>query len=74
MFGPIGLPETAIILVITAAALVIVVWPAARILQRAGFSRWLAIFPVVPLANICLLWFVALSPRHGSHRRGVQNV
>lgn len=60
MFG-LGLPEY-IIVVILALSLVAVVWPAARICRRAGFSPWLGVLIVVPLANILLLWFVAFSP------------
>lgn len=60
MFG-LGLPEYFIV-VILAVSLVAVVWPAARICQRAGFSPWLGVLIVVPLANILLLWFVAFSP------------
>jgi hypothetical protein len=40
----------------------VVIWPAARICRRAGYSPWLAIAAVVPLANLLLLWFIALSP------------
>jgi hypothetical protein len=32
-----------------------------RICRRAGFSQWLGLLIVVPLANILLLWFVAFS-------------
>jgi len=55
-----GLPELFMVLVITALMLVIV-WPAARICRRAGFSPWLGILSVIPVANILLLWFVALA-------------
>ena len=54
------LPELFTVLVITAMMLVIV-WPAARICRRAGFSPWLGILSVIPVANILLLWFVALA-------------
>ena len=55
-----GLPELFMVLVITALMLVIV-WPAARICRRAGFLPWLGILSVIPVANILLLWFVALA-------------
>jgi hypothetical protein len=59
--GSFGVPEL-VVLAIVGVGLAAVVWPASRILQRAGFSPWLALFAIVPLANICLLWFVAMSP------------
>jgi hypothetical protein len=40
----------------------VVVWPAARICSRLGFSPWLGILAMVPIANVILLWFVAVSP------------
>jgi hypothetical protein len=57
-----GLPELLIILMITIILPLAVVWPAMRICRRAGFSQWLGLLIVVPLANILLLWFVAFSP------------
>jgi hypothetical protein len=38
-----------------------VVWPAGRICRRIGFSPWLGLFAIVPIANLALLWFVAIS-------------
>lgn len=57
----IGLPELVTMLAILGAGLV-VVWPAARICRRLGYSRWLGVVAVVPIANVVLLWVVALAP------------
>lgn len=54
------LPEGAIFLVLL-VSLAVVVWPAARICRKAGFSPWLGILSVVPLLNFALLWFVAFA-------------
>ncbi len=70
MFGSISIPELFIIVAIAAVSLVVVVWPAARICRRVGFSPWLGVFAVVPLANLLLLWFVALAPWPASNSAG----
>jgi hypothetical protein len=57
----IGLPELLIIAMIAIILPLAVVWPAMRICRRAGFSQWLGLLIVVPLANVLLLWFVAFS-------------
>ena len=59
--GQLGIPELFIVLAILCTGLV-VVWPAARICSRLGFSPWLGILAVVPVANLFLLWFVAVTP------------
>ena len=56
----IGIPELAVILAIVSTSLV-VIWPAGRICRRAGFSSWLGLLTIVPIANVVLLWFVALA-------------
>ena len=68
----IGIPEVIVVVAILAMSLV-VVWPAARICRRLGFSPWLGIFAVIPLANLILLWFVALSqwPQTGTGPRSI---
>ena len=58
--GRIGFPELLVVLVISAMALIIV-WPAMRICRRVGFSPWLGILAIVPLANVLLVWFVAFA-------------
>jgi hypothetical protein len=40
---------------------VVLIWPAARICRRTGHSPWLGILIVIPLINVALLWFIALS-------------
>ena len=65
MMGPIGVPEILILCMILFSVLAIA-WPAGRICRRIGFSPWLGVFAILPLANIALLWFVALSPWPGS--------
>ena len=58
--GRIGFPELLVVLVISAMALIIV-WPAMRICRRVGFSPWLGILAILPLANVLLVWFVAFA-------------
>ncbi|MEX1128203.1 MAG: hypothetical protein WD227_16630 [Vicinamibacterales bacterium] len=60
MFSSIGPPEL-IVLSLIVAGLGAVIWPAARICTRVGFSPWLSVLAVVPLANLGLLWFVAFA-------------
>ena len=55
--GGIGLPEIIIVLV----AAVVFIWPATRICKKAGYSPWLGIAIIIPLANLLLLWFLALA-------------
>jgi hypothetical protein len=38
-----------------------VVWPAVHICKRLGLSPWLGALAIVPIANLLLLWFVALA-------------
>ncbi len=75
----VGVPELTVVLAIVVSSLAIV-WPAGRICRRLGFSRWLGVVAVVPLANLLLLWYVAMAewpgvrPQAGStapcpHRR-----
>jgi hypothetical protein len=53
------LPMLALVL---AVGTVIVVWPAAKICKRAGYPWWFGIAAVIPLLNVALLWYIALSP------------
>ena len=55
-----GMPELVVVSLICAGALV-VIWPAARICKRLGFSPWLGILAAIPLTNVLLLWFLALA-------------
>jgi hypothetical protein len=50
--------------IVAATALVIaliIIWPSSRIVRRAGLPSWLAIFAVVPLLNLVLLYVVAFT-------------
>jgi hypothetical protein len=62
MFGRLGVPEVIIILFIVSMSFVLVIWPAGRICRRIGFSPWLGVLAVIPIANLLLLWFIAISP------------
>lgn len=57
MFGNIGLMELVVVLIVAA----LLVWPATRVCRKAGFSPWLGLAIIVPLANIILLWYLALA-------------
>ena len=61
MFGSIPFPELLVLLAITLVSAAVVAFPAGRICQRAGFPPWLGVLAIVPLANVLLLWFVALA-------------
>lgn len=60
MFVSFGFPELIIAGAIAMSALT-VAWPSARICARAGFSPWIGLLAVVPIANVVLLWFVAFA-------------
>ncbi len=66
----IGIPELAIVVVLFGAWLS-VVWPAARVCRRLGFSPWVGVLAIVPLANFLLLWWLAYTrwPIDGAARR-----
>jgi hypothetical protein len=60
----VGGPELFALLAITFVTVVsfgLILWPAARICRRIGFSPWLAALSIVPVGNLLLLWIVALS-------------
>lgn len=54
----IGIPELFIVVVLIGAWLS-VVWPAARVCSRLGFTPWVGVLAIVPLANLLLLWWLA---------------
>lgn len=56
----IGVPEIVVIAFMAAMALV-VIWPMGMICRRLGFSPWLGVLAALPVANVVLLWFLALS-------------
>jgi hypothetical protein len=72
MFEQVGMPGLIVILFMAVMAF-IVIWPATTICRRLGFSPLLGVFAVVPLANLILLWYVALAPwpRVGTAPRSV---
>lgn len=56
----IGLPEVLVVSFMAVMALV-VIFPAATICRRLGFSPWLGVLAAVPVGNVILLWFIALA-------------
>jgi hypothetical protein len=65
--GPLGIPELISIVVVMGMGGVLLIWPAARICRRVGFSPWLGLLAAVPLANVILLWVVAFAPWPAGH-------
>jgi hypothetical protein len=57
-----GPKETIVIVIMVLAYCAVILFPVARILRRTGYSPWLAIAALIPLANVALLWFIAASP------------
>lgn len=57
MFGSLGLPE----LLVVACVAALIVWPATKICAKAGYTPWLGVAIMIPIANILLLWFLALA-------------
>jgi hypothetical protein len=70
MFASVGFPEVLVLLAIAAMSLAII-WPATRICRRIGRSPLLGALAVIPLANVLLLWLVALArwPQSNPERR-----
>ncbi len=60
MIGTLGFPELLLIFIVILAAAAMVV-PACRICARIGLPSWLGLLAVVPVANVCLLYFVAFT-------------
>ena len=56
-----GLSEILVIFPVVVASALLLIWPAARICRRIGFSPWLGALAIVPVANLLLLWFVAVA-------------
>jgi len=56
-----GSAEATMVAIVAVVYLAVIVWPVARICRRTGHSPWLAVLAVIPLANVGLLWFIALS-------------
>jgi hypothetical protein len=68
IYCPLSFPELAMIQLIALVSLVVVVWPAARICRRAGYSPYLGFVAIVPILNLALLWFIAFSPWNANRR------
>ena len=56
-----SLTELLMVAVVMLFTIALVAYPASRICSRLGFSPWLGLLAVVPIANIFLLFFVAFS-------------
>ena len=57
MVGSVGLPELLVAMFVAA----LMIWPAMRICAKAGYTSWLGLLVIVPIANVVLLWFLALA-------------
>jgi hypothetical protein len=57
-----ALEEYVVIVAVALISATVIVWPSAVICRRAGYSPWLGLIAIVPLAQIALLWLIALSP------------
>lgn len=55
------MPELVVTLMILAMSAA-VVYPAMRICRRVGLPPLLGLLAIVPLVNVALLWFVAVTP------------
>lgn len=53
----IGLPELVVVLVV----FVLVVYPAARICRKAGYSSWWGVLYILPIANVVWVWYLAFA-------------
>jgi|GEM_PF-2385753 len=54
--------EYVVVLLIAVVSSAVIAWPASIICRRCGYSPWLGMIALVPIANVALLWFVAFSP------------
>jgi hypothetical protein len=61
----IGVPELVVVAAMSMMAF-LTIWPAATICRRLGFSPLLGVLAVIPLVNLLLLWFIALSDWPGA--------
>ena len=57
MFGPIGLPEIILILMIC----LIFVWPFWKIFQKAGYPGWYFIVLFIPVVSLIALFYFAFA-------------
>ena len=61
MLGNAGPAELLVVLLVAGVAGALFVWPATRICAKAGYSPWLGFVIIIPVANLFLLWFLALA-------------
>lgn len=47
------------VLISAAVLLLAIVYAAGRVCRKAGFSSWLGILSIIPLANVFLLFYLA---------------
>ena len=59
--GAIGMPELLIVLLVGIVLALAALIPYWKIFGKAGFSPWLALLMIVPVANIIVLWILAFS-------------
>jgi uncharacterized membrane protein YhaH (DUF805 family) len=57
MFG-FGLPELTIVFIIF-LILIVPTYFVAKVLNKAGFSRWYSLLSLIPIVNITCLWLFA---------------
>lgn len=50
------------------AYLILIVFPVAVIVGKAGYSRWWAVLALIPMVNLIALWVFAFSPWPGSRK------
>ena len=60
MLRSIGFPELIVI-----ASIIGFVIPFWKIFPKLGFSKWIALFMIVPIVNIGILYAVAFAPSPG---------
>ena len=61
MFG-LGFPEVLLLVLLVLVYVGAIAVPAALICHRIGKPWWLSLFALIPVANVALLWFVAVAP------------
>ncbi|MDD5563030.1 MAG: hypothetical protein PHQ91_04890 [Thermoanaerobaculaceae bacterium] len=61
MFGHLGFPEVALICLTALFVGLLFLLPACLVCRKAGYPAWLGVAAIVPVANILLLWFLALA-------------
>lgn len=66
---PVGFPELQVVVVLL-TAFIAIVYPVSRICSRMGFPRLLALLAFVPVANLVVLWYVALATWPGDAGTG----